>query len=116
MKFLRQLGIILFISFLGEFISNFFNLTIPGSVVGMLILFTCLYTKIIKLDMISEVSKFLIDHLAFFFIPAGVSLISSLNLLKGKWISIIVISLISTILVIFTTGITVQLLTRRCEK
>ncbi|SHJ72635.1 CidA/LrgA family protein [Tepidibacter formicigenes] len=116
MKIFRQLGIILIISFLGEFISSFFNLPIPGSIIGMIILFICLCTKIIKLDMINEISKFLIDHLAFFFIPVGVGLISSLNLLEGKWMLIILISLISTVLVIFTTGFTVQLLKRRCEK
>ncbi len=113
LKLLRQLCIILSICFLGDFTSKIFKLSIPGSIVGMIILFSCLSLGVIKLDKIEDISTFLLDHLAFFFLPAGVSLISSLTLLKGTWTFIVLISLLSTILVIIVTGFTIQLLKRR---
>lgn len=113
LKLLVEVTIILFICFLGDIIHSMLNLPIPGNVIGMLILLLCLTSRIIKLDVIENVSDFLLDHLAFFFIPAGVNLISCFSLLKHKWIQIILISIISTIIIISTTGIIVQKMIRR---
>lgn len=110
MKLLRQASIILGTYFLGELLQKSFNLPVPGSVIGMLILLGSLYTGLIKLDMIEEISDFLLDHLAFFFIPAGVGLISSFSLLRGNWFAIITVSLISTIIVLVATGVIVQII------
>lgn len=110
LKLLRQASIILGIYFLGELLQKSLNLPIPGSVIGMLILLGLLYTGVIKLDMIEEISNFLLDHLAIFFIPAGVGLISSFSLLRGNWFAIIAVSFISTIIVLVATGIIVQII------
>ncbi|WP_027623169.1 CidA/LrgA family protein [Clostridium lundense] len=116
MKTLRQLGIILIVCLLGESIHSFFKLNIPGNVIGMLILFLCLFTGIIKVNMIDHVSKFLLDHLAFFFIPAGVGIISCMPILSGKWIAFLSVCLISTVIIIAVTGWTIQLYVRRVGK
>lgn len=116
MKLLRQLCIVLTICFLGEFISKSFKLPIPGSVLGMIILFICLYTNFIQVDMLEEISAFLLDHLAFFFIPASVGLISCLSILKTNGLIILIISIISTVAVTVVTGFTVQFLKRRLLK
>lgn len=110
MKLLRQSCIILGIYFLGELLQFAFHLTVPGSVLGMLILLICLCSGLIKLDMIEDVSNFLLDHLAFFFLPAGVGLISSFSVLKGNWTAIIIVSIISTILILSITGLLVQIM------
>ncbi|SHK44523.1 CidA/LrgA family protein [Paramaledivibacter caminithermalis] len=112
MKFLRQLGIILIIVFLGEFIRKIFNLPLPGNVLGMIILLCLLSLKIIKVETIDDISNFMLEHLPFFFIPGGVSLISNLELLKSKGLIILLICLISTAIVMIVTGLTIQLLKR----
>lgn len=116
MKLLRQLAIILIIGYLGEVIHTIFHLTIPGNVIGMSILFACLYKGIIKVTMIDKITDFLLDHLAFFFIPAGVGIVTCLPLLKNKWVSFIIICLITTVLIIVVTGWVIQLYIRRIEK
>lgn len=88
------------------------GLPIPGNVIGMLILFFGLYTGIIKLDMIGKISDFLLENLAFFFLPAGVSLITCFALLEGKWTAILMVSLISTVITLAATGLTVELVKR----
>jgi holin-like protein len=110
MKFLRQLAIILVICFIGEMINKFLNIPIPGNVLGMLILLICLSTGILKLNQIEEVSEFLLNHLAFFFVPAGVQILTSFDIIKGSLIPILLIIFISTIVVLVVTGTTVQLL------
>lgn len=112
MKLLRQFLIISGISFLGEILKKLFHIPLPGNVIGMIILFICLCTGIVRLDMIDEISKFLLEHLAFFFIPAGVGLIMVAGLLKTSWLSILLILITTTIIVIIVTGHTVQLLKR----
>ncbi|WP_408955213.1 CidA/LrgA family protein [Natroniella sp. ANB-PHB2] len=112
MILLRQILIIITISSLGEFISDFFSLSVPGNVVGMIILLISLMSGILKLEMIDKVSDFLLTHLAFFFIPAGVNLISSLDVMQGQFIPILAVFSISTTLVIASTGTTIQALRR----
>ncbi|MFH5837059.1 CidA/LrgA family protein [Proteiniclasticum sp. C24MP] len=113
MKVLRQFGIILVILLAGEGIRIATGISIPGTVIGMVILFLLLLTKIIRVENIELISKFLLDHLAFLFVPAGVGLISSLDVIGGAWLPIMMIVLISTILVVGVTGWTVQLLKGR---
>jgi len=115
LKILRQFAIILMILLLGEGIRIGTGISIPGTVIGMILLFIALLTKIIKIEQIDMISKFLLDHLAFLFVPAGVGLISSLDLIGKAWLPIIAIVLISTVLVIGITGWTVQLLKRRVK-
>lgn len=108
MKLLKELLTILCIYFLGEFLSSTFNLPIPGNILGMIILLILLLTNIVKLESISSVSNFFLDHLAFFFIPAGVGLLTSIAVVKDIWIQFLLICFISTIIVIVVTGLIVQ--------
>ena len=110
MKIFRETLIVLIIYLIGEFLSKFFSLPIPGNILGMLILLLLLITKIIKVNQIETVSNFFLDHLAFFFIPAGVKLLSSFNLIKNDLLTILLLCLITTVLVILFTGKTVDLI------
>ena len=108
MKILKELTIILFITFLGEILSKTLSLPLPGTVVGMLLLLACLITKIIKVDSLKITSNYMLDNLAFFFLPAGVGIISSLNILSGNTFKILTVIIISTLVVTVVTGLTVQ--------
>lgn len=116
MKLFREAIIIFGIYLIGELISGLLNLPIPGNILGMLILLFLLCTKVIKLEQIQTVSTFLLDHLAFFFIPAGVGLMTSVGVIKDTWIRIIVVCIITTIIVIASTGLIVQFVSRKVSK
>lgn len=113
MKLLRQGALLLVIIFIGEMLNRILKIPIPGSVLGMIILLIALLTGIIKLSQIEEVSNFLLDHLAFFFIPAGVGLLSVLGVIKGSWYLILIVAFLTTIIVMAVTGLLVQFLKRR---
>ncbi|HWQ44146.1 MAG TPA: CidA/LrgA family protein [Methanosarcina barkeri] len=113
---LKEFSIILIIYFLGELLQKISGLPIPGNVVGMLILFLGLYTGIIKLKMIGKISDFLLDNLAFFFLPAGVSLITCFSLLEGKWTAILEVSLLSTVITLGVTGLIVEFVKKSLGK
>jgi len=115
-KLFREALIILGIYLLGELLSKSLNLPVPGNILGMVILFILLCTKVIKVDNISTVTNFLLDHLAFFFIPAGVGLMSSIGIIKSTWWQLIVVCLSTTIIIIGVTGIIVQVISRRTKQ
>lgn len=108
MKFLRESILILSLYFIGEFISKAFNIPIPGNIIGMLLLFTLLATGILKLEKVETISNFFLNHLAFFFIPAGVGLMNSFSEIKSSSVQILFICIITTIIVMATTGLVVQ--------
>ncbi len=108
MKILKEFTIILLIIFFSDTFSKTFSLPLPGSIIGMLLLLGLLLLKIVKVETLKTSSTYMLDNLAFFFLPAGVGIISSFDLLKGNTIKIIVIIIISTLVVLLVTGYTVQ--------
>ena len=116
MKVLRELGIILGVLFVSHIIQNVINLPIPSAVLGMFILLILLVTGIVKVEMVESVSDFLLKHLTFFFLPAGIGIMTRFDLIKDIWAKFLLISLISTALVIATTGLVSQGLLKRKER
>ena len=110
MKVFNQLVIILSIWVIGEYISSFIQgiILIPGSIVGMLLLFLLLQFKVLDLSSIENVSGFFLDNMAIFFIPAGVSLIKSLDLIRENVLVLLLVICLSTLIVMYTTGIIVE--------
>ena len=110
MKIFNQLGIILAIWTLGELVSSFLSniITIPGTIIGMIILFILLQFKVIKEETIKDVADFLLANMAIFFVPAGVSLINSLGLITDNMIVLLLSGTIATIIIMIVTGIIVE--------
>jgi len=116
MKIFREAIIILGIYLVGELISKGFSLPLPGNIIGMIILLVLLFTKVIKVEKIESISTFFLDHLSFFFIPAGVGLISSFSSIKDSLIYILLLCLITTAIVVISTGTIVQYVIKIKEK
>lgn len=74
----------------------------------MIILFTALCTKVIKLSAVKETGYFLVQMLPMMFIPATVGLLEKWEEMQSFLTAIIVISLVSTIIVILVSGHTTQ--------
>jgi holin-like protein len=116
LKLFREALIILGIYLVGEFVSTSLHLPIPGNILGMIILFVLLYTKVVKVENISNVTNFLLDHLAFFFIPAGVGLMASMGIIKSTWWQLLVVCLSTTVIIIGATGIIVQRISKKSKE
>lgn len=110
MNTLRQLLIILALYMAGQVIQAILNIPIPGNIIGMLLLLIGLYTKMIKLEMVEKVASFFLKNLAFFFVPAGVALITTVDILKESWHKIFVIAIVSTFVVLFVTSKSIEII------
>jgi holin-like protein len=116
MKYLKQLTIIFVISFIGEILKTVLPFPVPASIYGMVILFVCLVTGVIKLDQVRETGKLLIEIMPAMFIPAGVELMVSWGVLKPMLIPVSVITVVSLLTVFAVTGRVSQFVIRRTKK
>ncbi len=81
---------------------------LPASVLGMLLLFLLLNTKILKAKQIESVCNFLLTNMLMFFVPVSVGIMTTYSVIAQNWFSIVVIVVISTICVLVTVGYIAQ--------
>ena len=110
---LGQLAILVAVYWSGNQLAAVSGLPIPGSVLGVVILFTLLATNIIKLEQVSAAADFLLKHLMFFFVPIAAGLMTSANIfLESGWT--LIIALVAGAAVPFwAVGFITQILRRR---
>lgn len=111
-----QIGILYVLFLIGEWIADIFNLLIPGSVIGMILLLGLLFIRGVKLEWIEQGAGFMVRHLTFFFIPATVGIMQYYDIFAGKGFMLVIIVLISTILVMVVSGLMGQLLWQRKDR
>lgn len=116
MKYIKEFGIILLISFLGELLHSLLPFPVPASIYGLLLLFVCLVTGIIRLEQINTTARYLIEIMPLMFIPAGVGLLSAWGVLRPVIIPVGVITVISTITVMGVSGRVTQAILRRGKR
>jgi holin-like protein len=105
MILIKQIAIFLGLWLLGELISYYCHLPLPGSIIGMLLLVISLELKLIKTKDVKDVANFLLNNMAMFFIPAGVGLMCHYKLLKQEWLPISIAIVVSAILVMTVVGL-----------
>ena len=111
MNYVKQFCIILAFSFTGEVLNRLIPLPVPASIYGHVLLFLALEFKILKVEHIKEVSKFLLGIMSIFFVPSSVGFINALPLMKKYGIQFALIGIVSTFIVFGVTGrITQQLM------
>ncbi|WP_077619122.1 CidA/LrgA family holin-like protein [Bacillus sinesaloumensis] len=108
MKYVRiciQIIVLYAIYWMGAFIQGILNTSIPSSIIGMIILFFLLQTKVIKEKWLADGAQFLLTYLALLFVPATVGIIDYLSFFKGKGFVTVLLVLLSTFLVMMISGV-----------
>lgn len=116
MKWIKQFGIILAVSFIGELLGNWIPLPIPASIYGIILLFLCLKLHLIPFDAVHETGYFLIEIMPLMFIPAAVGLLESWDIIRPSWIQYILITVSTTFIVMVAAGLVTQAVIRRTKK
>lgn len=108
MKFIKQFGIILALSFIGEIMNYLIPLPVPASIYGLVLMLLCLHFGIVHIDSVKDSGKFLIEIMPLMFIPAAVGLIESWKTIGSKIGTYLIITVLSTIFVMIVAGHTTQ--------
>lgn len=116
MKYIREFGIIIVISLIGELLNYLIPLPIPSSIYGLVIMFLCLHFKIVKIADVKKTAVFLIEIMPLMFIPAAVGIIESWDIIKPNVIAYAIITIVSTVLVMAVSGRVTQWVIRHSKK
>ena len=115
MKLYVQLMIIFMISLVGEGISSVFHLPVPGSIIGLVLLFLALQFKLLRLRHISMVGNFLLANMTILFLPPAVGIMDKFQIIAPYLLPIILIVLGAIVLNVCVIAVVVQLIKTRFE-
>jgi holin-like protein len=121
---LRAIFIIFFFQLLGEAIKKFFEMRIPGPVLGLIILLIVLiFLKKFKTvaitnlkDDVINTSNYILNYLSLLFVPIGVGVVMHLSYLENNLFKVLIIVFISTILTIGLTAFLMEKINKRINK
>lgn len=112
MKYIKQFGIILSVTLLGELLNAVIPLPVPASIYGLVLMLTGLMTKLIPLHAVKETGKFLLDIMPLLFVPAAVGLIDTWGVLRPVIVPVTITVLVSTVAVMAASGRATQAVIR----
>ena len=97
-----------FVAHGSQVVAAYLPFSFPSSVIGMILLFICLLAGVLKIEHIQEKADFLMENMAFFFVPAGVSVMNYFDILKSTLVPFLIICIVSTIITFAATAYSVQ--------
>lgn len=103
--FIMQALIFSVIMLVSNLIVKVLPVPMPSSVIGMVILFLLLCTKVIKLEMVEGLGGSLTSKIEFFFVPSGISVINSLPVMEKYGVQICLTIFIATVILLGITGV-----------
>lgn len=115
-KLLQGFAILLLLQWLSTVIISLLEIPFPPPLLGMLILTALLCTGIIKENYIEDICGALIDKMALLFLPAGVSMILYLDVIKAELLPISLTLVLSSLVILSSTALVLEILLRKKEK
>lgn len=113
---LNEFIIIFLINYIGIIISNIFKLPIPGTIIGMILFFMLLYTKVLKVEEVEGAVNVLLLNMTILFLPPAVRVLDSIHLLTGQFIKVLILIVFTTFITMGVTGKVVQFMIELTEK
>lgn len=113
---LKGIAIIVAIYLIGEVISRAIGGVMPGSVLGMLLLFGLLEMGVVKEESIKDICNFVLSNMMLLFVPLTVGLMVSFKIIGNNWVGAICSIVISTIIVMVLVGLIQQYLGKRWRR
>ena len=116
---LKSVFIILLYQLIGELFQKFFGLSIPGPVIGIVLLLLTLLLiqkrqKVvpIKEDLFNS-AEILLNYLPLLFIPVGVGVVMHLSLLEDNLASVVFVIILGTLSTLALTGYIMEKILRK---
>lgn len=108
--FLTQAFIFAVIMLVSNGIAGMLPIPIPASVIGLVLLFTLLCTKVIKLEQVESLGTALTSLIGFLFVPSGISVMNSLGVMQEYGLLIVFVIFLATVILLGATGLFSQLI------
>ena len=112
MKILLQIGTFFAICLGGELVAELLPFPVPASILGLMLMFLLLFFRVLKPEHIQEKNDFLLQNMAFFFIPAGVGILEVFDSVKEVIVPVLLICTITMVLTFCASALVVKLVMR----
>lgn len=113
MNYVKEFAVLCFCLLLGDLTRSLINFPIPEAVYGMIYLFLALSLKLIKPSQIQKTCDGILKALTLLFIPVGVGIMASYDVIRGKILMLLAVVILGTFLTMGITGRVVQAIQRR---
>ncbi|MCP3773123.1 CidA/LrgA family holin-like protein [Paenibacillus sp. MZ04-78.2] len=117
--FVKTLGQVLFFVLVSRLLSGLaalLHLPVPGSILGIVLVFVLLQLKIIRIEWIDLGAKWLLAEMLLFFIPAAVGMVQYQALLRDYGLPIMLVLVCSLVVVMLSAGLMAQAIVKRKER
>lgn len=99
-RIIAQVGLLYLFYLAGDYIQGLLHLPIPGSIVGLLLLFGLLLCKVVPVTWIEIGSNTILSYLPLFFIPATAGIVNHMDIFNGRGLLLILVLIVSSVLTI----------------
>lgn len=103
-KIIIQIAVLIVFNEIGNWLVDTLNIVLPGSIMGLILLWLCLYFNIINVKWIEAGAGFLLTYLTLFFIPTTIGVVEYPELLSPAGIYLMFAVVVSTVLTIAIAG------------
>ncbi|PQP86621.1 CidA/LrgA family protein [Paenibacillus sp. AR247] len=115
-KGIFQVAVLMLFSYAMNQLAGLLHLPVPGSILGIIVLFLLLESGVVKLEWIEVGANWLLAELLLFFIPAAVGVMKYFAMLESDGVRILLVVIFSTIVVMASSGLTAARIAKHKER
>ena len=112
-RVIAGVAILVALNLAGEWLVHVANASVPGSVVGMLLLVMLVQTRMLRVETVQATADFLIRHMALLLVPAGAAILLHADSLHADMLAIGAAALLSLVSVLLVVGLVAERATRK---
>ena len=116
LKYVVSMALILACLWAGVSLQHLIGTSIPGSIIGMMILFGLLVTGAVPGDWVKPSATLFIRYMILLFVPISVGLMNHFDTLISNAIPILAAAVGGTLIVLVTLGLTLDRMLKRGQK
>lgn len=110
MKVLQSLALLFFLCWIGDVVSTYLPIPIPGSVISMALLLLLLLLGVLKQRQVQPVGDYLLENMGILFLPSLVMVMDVWPLLQMYLFEIVFIGIVVTIVTFTVTALSLKAL------
>ncbi|MFS0781795.1 CidA/LrgA family protein [Bacillus sp. 1P06AnD] len=111
-KIILQISVLILFSILGNFLHTYAHIPLPGSIIGLILLFLSLSFRLIPISLVEKGSSFLISFFPLLFVPVFIGVMNYSSLLSIKGAILFLLVIVSTIVTMVISGASSQFIER----
>ncbi|WP_237485530.1 CidA/LrgA family protein [Vibrio hippocampi] len=116
LRYIVSFALIFVALFLGKLIQAALGVSIPGSIFGMLILFTAMASGLLSVKWVQPGASAFIRYMILLFVPISVGLVNHLDLLADNALAIVAGVIGGSLLVLMTLSLLLQKILTKGDK